>query len=143
MTDALVAFLRARLDDDERVARAATEGPWRVDSEDFAEAIYDARNQVVVGGGRWGGEASVFDTTEDAIHIARQDPARTLREVEAARAVLDLHEEAGHRMDRAMRDADTVAYQEARTEQRALRKVLLHEAAVHEAHLDYLEEWRP
>ncbi|WP_435285218.1 DUF6221 family protein [Streptomyces bacillaris] len=122
MTDALVAFLRARLDDDEKVARAADPELSHV----FTRiATFDP------------------EMAADERHIMRQDPARTLRDVEAARAVLDLYEEAGDRMDRAMKDSDTVAYQEARIEQRTLRKVLLSEAAVHEAHPDYLEEWRP
>ncbi|WP_329308359.1 DUF6221 family protein [Streptomyces microflavus] len=141
MTDALVAFLKDRLDDDERVARAATEGPWRVDSEDFAEAIYDARNQVVVGGGRWGGEASVFDTTEDAIHIARHDPARTLREVEAKRGLLDLHRQVEDPQE--MQDyctecdlgRDKYPYYPCTT----LRLL----AAVYADHPDYLPGWQP
>ncbi|MEU9611874.1 DUF6221 family protein [Streptomyces sp. NPDC048209] len=123
MTDALVAFLKARLDDDERVARAcAGDGTWTVEGLEI-----------------YGSDLS----GEVRAHAAHQDPARTLREVEAARAVLDLYEEAGDRMDRAMNDSDTVAYQEARIEQRTLRKVLLRNAAVHEAHPDYLQEWHP
>ncbi|MFI7329341.1 DUF6221 family protein [Streptomyces rubiginosohelvolus] len=68
MTDALVAFLKARFDDDERVARAcAGDGTWTVeDLEVYAPDLSDdVRTQA-----------------------ARQDPARTLREVEAKRAVL-------------------------------------------------------
>ncbi|MFF5642973.1 DUF6221 family protein [[Kitasatospora] papulosa] len=123
MTDTLVAFLKARLDDDERVARAcAGDGTWTVEGLEI-----------------YGSDLS----GEVRAHAAHQDPARTLREVEAARAVLDLYEEAGDRMDRAMNDSDTVAYQEARIEQRTLRKVLLRNAAVHEAHPDYLQEWHP
>ncbi|SCD37554.1 hypothetical protein GA0115253_100225 [Streptomyces sp. Termitarium-T10T-6] len=132
MTDALVAFLKARFTDEESAAIAA-HGPFSGDlgrrwwtPEEFKTAL--CHDQIHM---------------SDAVYMARHAPARTLREVEAARAVLDLYEEAGHRMDRAMRDADTVAYQEARIEQRTLRKVLLGEAAVHEAHPDYLPEWRP
>ncbi|MFF3998558.1 DUF6221 family protein [Streptomyces cyaneofuscatus] len=66
MTDALVAFLKARLEDDERVARAAGDGWYG----------YDPEQQIA------------FVPPEDSRHIARQDPARTLREVEAKRAVL-------------------------------------------------------
>jgi hypothetical protein len=43
----------------------------------------------VIAGGRWGGEASVFDSTDDAIHIARHDPARVLAECEAKRRLID------------------------------------------------------
>jgi hypothetical protein len=84
-------FLNARLDEDEQTAKAATAGPWSVDSESYAEAIHSADRTAVVAGGRWGDEASVFETTEDAIHIARHDPARVLREVERDRRILELH----------------------------------------------------
>lgn len=85
----LVEFLRARLDEDERVAREATDGPWSLDNELHVEAIYAPdRSTVVVGGGRWGDEAPVFETDEDAVHIVRHDPARVLREVEAKRRTL-------------------------------------------------------
>ncbi|WP_333742672.1 DUF6221 family protein [Streptomyces ardesiacus] len=92
--DDLVQWLRAQLDDDERTARAATEGPWSVDDDSYAEAIYAAdRRTTVVAGGRWGGEASVFESTEDALHIARHDPARVLREIDAKRRLIALHRE--------------------------------------------------
>ncbi|WP_097982818.1 DUF6221 family protein [Streptomyces sp. f150] len=146
MTDALVAFLKARLDDDERTAQAATPGPW-CDSGGYVTDIdEDGHSRVQVtdfGTQDEDSEGSGPQGQADSAHIARHDPARTLREVEAARAVIGLYEEAGNRMDRAMNDSDTVAYQEARVEQRTLRKVLLHEAAVHEAHPDYLPEWQP
>ena len=87
----LVDFLRARLDEDEAVARAATPGPWSVNDESFAEWISSADGVEVVAGGRWGGEAPAFETTEDALHIARHDPARVLAEVEAKRALLEEH----------------------------------------------------
>lgn len=87
--DELVQFLRARLDEDERIAKAATPGPWLVNDESFIETIY-ARDghTAVVAGGRWGGEAPVFESDEDATHIARHDPARVLAEVEAKRRLL-------------------------------------------------------
>lgn len=85
----LIEFLRAALNDEERIAKAATPGPWRVDDETYAERIYAADQTEVVGGGRWGGEASVFETTEDAVHIARWNPARVLAEIEAKRQILD------------------------------------------------------
>lgn len=85
----IVAFLTARLDEDERLARAATAGPWTVDDEEYAETIYGADHTAVVAGGRWGGEASVFESTEDARHIARHDPPRVLREVAAKRKLVN------------------------------------------------------
>lgn len=84
----IIEFLTARLDEDEHAARAATPGPWNVDNTDYAESIYAPGGIAVVAGGRWGGEASVFDTTEDAVHIARWDPARVLADIHAKRLVL-------------------------------------------------------
>jgi len=84
----LVEQLRAAIDADERIAKAATDGPWRVNDQIYAEAIYGPSNETVVGGGRWGDEASVFDTTEDAIYIAHNDPKSKLAMVAAHRELL-------------------------------------------------------
>lgn len=81
----------ARLDEDKDAALAATQGPWTVDSETYAEKIYGAGQVDVVAGGRWGGEAPAFESTEDALHIARHDPTRVLAEVEAKQAILDAY----------------------------------------------------
>lgn len=96
MTDVadLVVWWRGALDDAERTARAATPGPWHVDDESYAETIYSADGTPIVAGGRWGGEASVFTETADAIHIAANDPAAVLASVAADRALLDLHDES-------------------------------------------------
>lgn len=91
MSSDLLGFLEARLAEDEATARAATPGPWSVDNETYAESISGSDDQDVVAGGRWGGEASVFTSTEDALHIARHDPARVLAEVAAKRAIMDIH----------------------------------------------------
>ncbi|MEV7492193.1 DUF6221 family protein [Streptomyces anulatus] len=145
MTDALAAFLRARFAEDHEAARLTfgVNGMARIRRGEPAPRWVPSPE----------GDAGIWDTdgtprvkhvwARERNHIIRQDPARTLREVEAAQAVLGLYEEAGDCMDRAMSDGDTGAYQEARIEQRTLRKVLLHEATVHEAHPDYLPEWRP
>lgn len=91
--DDLVTFLRAALDDDEQIARAALPGPWHVNDEALVETIYSADDVAVVAGGRWGGEAPVFDSDADAVHIVRHDPARVLREVAAKRAIADSYDE--------------------------------------------------
>lgn len=94
--DDLVQWFGEQLDKVERLARAATEGPWSVDDEKYAEAIYGPDHRTaVVAGGRWGGEASVFESTEDALHIAAHDPARVLREIDADRKLLALFIEVG------------------------------------------------
>ena len=74
------------------VAQAATPGPWSVDDHTYAETIYAGDDHTaVIAGGRWGGEASVFHSTEDAIHIAANDPARILRDCERDLKVLERH----------------------------------------------------
>lgn len=89
--EALPEFLLARVSEDEVMARAALPGPWNVDSETYAEYISNADNIPVISGGRWGGEASVFNDTKDALHVARWDPARVLAEVEAKLKIIDRH----------------------------------------------------
>lgn len=92
MTDGLIEFLRARLDEDEAAAaeaKQATTGRWTARETD------------------WGGGAVVEDdcgalilptTRSDSQyqHIARQDPARVLREVQAKRQLLAELESEGH-----------------------------------------------
>jgi hypothetical protein len=85
----LIEFLTARLDEDEAVALAASQGNWEVDDPEYPRTIHaDDYETEVVSGGRWGGESSVFDSGKDPLHIARHDPARVLREVAAKRAIL-------------------------------------------------------
>lgn len=87
--DDLVAFLRARLDEDEQIARDATGGPW---VDEFSAVTghcvlppdaLDAREYVA--------KTQLLAALPDARHIARHDPARVLREVEAKRQLLDRH----------------------------------------------------
>jgi hypothetical protein len=96
--DDLVTWLRAQLDDDERVALAATAGPWRHDATKhwrkpgttwFEESVFagpaGADATCVAGTG----EADDPQSMADARHIARWDPARVLAEVEAKRRIVD------------------------------------------------------
>jgi hypothetical protein len=76
MSDDLISFLRARLNEDERVARAAKPGPWRADGG----SVYATHPTD-----------EVVDYTESAGHIARHDPARVLHEVEAKRRIIEEH----------------------------------------------------
>ncbi|MEE2040073.1 DUF6221 family protein [Nocardiopsis sp. CT-R113] len=104
----IVEFIRARLDEDETAARAATPGPWeavihRASPEQMrrwragAALLGGAVSDVVrvevlpaieLEGNGDGGVGSV----EDGVHIARWDPERGLREVAAKRAILAEHE---------------------------------------------------
>jgi hypothetical protein len=84
--DELIAFLRACLDDDERVARAASPAPWSTYPED---------DGGMIGPSMSGMHTPAYVHTPDAEHIARWDPARVLAEVEAERRILNLHGPGG------------------------------------------------
>ncbi|MFD3999866.1 DUF6221 family protein [Streptomyces rubiginosohelvolus] len=99
MTDALVAFVKARLDDDERVACAARDDVGEAEWIGSQESGHPWRYQHQ---GVWGehdglcSEAPpVAETASRPVqdHIARHDPARTLREIEAKRQLLDEHQD--------------------------------------------------
>ncbi|MBH0243936.1 hypothetical protein I3W98_15435 [Streptomyces cavourensis] len=79
MTDALVAFLKARLDEDERAARRAGDTFRQIGETGVIVATEGDRAEECASA-NWSGIAE---------HIVRQDPARTLREVEAKRQLLD------------------------------------------------------
>lgn len=82
----LVVFLRARLGEDEQMARAATPGPWDAD-EDEVCTLHDGEGGDLVGDT----VAYVRRRSEDTAHIARHDPQRVLREVEAKEWLLRRH----------------------------------------------------
>jgi hypothetical protein len=106
VTADLVAFLRARLEDDEQAARAATAAPWYhnpskqwLGPEEFER--YDrTRGEEFVGYGgphpftgciAATGPADDQQAMADAAHIARHDPARVLAEVDAKRRIMAIH----------------------------------------------------
>ncbi|WP_326565092.1 DUF6221 family protein [Amycolatopsis rhabdoformis] len=127
--DDLIAFLRARLDEDERIAKTADPGPWHAD-----------------GGGIHKGHTTdeVVDYAGDnAEHIARHDPARVLAEVAAKRLIIELHQP-----DHKQRDCGTcmsrkIGYQEDWIEEEWPCKTLCLLALPYADHPDYREEWRP
>lgn len=86
----IVAFLRARLDEDEQIARAAG-GTWRydripsTDGPDIHALQFDDQRVIVDIGFM---EDDVMRLAE-AQHIAFHDPARVLLEVEAKRRIVD------------------------------------------------------
>ncbi|MFF7130363.1 DUF6221 family protein [Streptomyces sp. NPDC008240] len=132
--DELVRWLTACLDEDEQIARAATPGPWTVDSATYAERI-DSPDGPVIAGGRWGGEASVFESTEDALHIAAHDPARVLREIDPDRQLLAMYAEV------AANDLNDVEY--AHGWANALGLAVRLRASAFSDRPGYREEWRP
>lgn len=104
----LVEFLRARFDDDERIAGSATPGPWTWTGEqcyagekcgdDHRHPAWghmgpDLRGAgdefVLFSGGHDADQITV--ARPDADHIACWDPRRAIAEVAAKRAILDDH----------------------------------------------------
>jgi hypothetical protein len=79
----LVDFLLQRLDEDEAVARAATNGAWE------AENFPDGFSPMVIADGMAVCETFDKPRLADANHIARHDPARVLADVKAKRAVVE------------------------------------------------------
>jgi hypothetical protein len=160
VVDDVVPWLREQIAEDRRLAEEACDGPWRVDDAGYAEAIYSADGTCVIGGGRWGGEAPVFDSTEDALHIVRHDPAAVLAQCDAHEALLERYGNAAAR--RAMlteaftRDLRKIAELEPAEERRRCSEVntanglvsgygmaVLLAALAFQHRPGYLKEWRP
>lgn len=100
----LVYFLQARLDEDEMAAKAATPGPWwynpgkqwlgpeafeKYDLRQGEEFVGYGGPSPFVGAVAATGPADNPQSMADAAHIARHDPARVLRAVEARRRTVD------------------------------------------------------
>jgi len=134
----LVAFLRARLDDDEQVARAAGAGVWTRECghTDFGGADLPPGHDTccVVSG-----DIHLYDEGghdgDQAEHIARWDPARVLAEVAAKRGLILLFEQQGER--------GTAHCHECPGPGLILGGVLQVLAAPYADHHDYRQEWTP
>ena len=120
----LVEFLTARLDEDERAARAARPGPWSVDG---SSVIATHPTDEVV------------DYTESADHIARHDPARVLREVGAKRSLIQRYKQPEESPD-LPRSFNKLT---AGVERAVLDEVFRSLALPYADHPDYDEAWRP
>lgn len=104
--DDLIAFLRARLDEDEATARAATPGPWQWRHEHGEpwhpepEGWLDYSGEYITGPDD---AATMFGPGmtphADATHIALHDPPRVLAEVAAKRQIVDAYEHWQRRAD--------------------------------------------
>lgn len=142
----LVDFVRQRLDEDEQTARAATPGPWAWTPETdvwdqngptlIREGTDAADAELVEVAAGWGHDAwGIHVSDADKAHIARHDPARVLRDIEARRSIVDQYAEV------AANDVDDVEY--AHGWANALGLAVRHLATVYADHRDYREEWRP
>jgi hypothetical protein len=81
--DDLVRWLTACLDEDKRIARAASAAPWTAKGVgDFGWAVHFSRPD---------GGLETEDSEQglaDTVFIAEWDPARVLREIESKRTIL-------------------------------------------------------
>jgi hypothetical protein len=117
----IIEFLRARYDEDEQIATAAsTPGHWgpsghSVLTSDDIEIIEASR--------------------ADSVHIARHDPARALREIEAHRSIVALYEALN---DHPMR-SDTAFHWQRLAMKQTVRKL----ARIYAEHPDFDPEWIP
>jgi hypothetical protein len=138
--DDLVAFITARLDEDEAVADAGARRagmPWRAGPQPGTPGglVIDDLGLVGSTGGRYAAD-----------HIARHDPARVLREVVAKRALVKRHrpEVAGY----GPLEDDLYCKAESSDEDLWYAKPwpctdILALAAIYSDHPDYREEWKP
>lgn len=146
MADEIVAFIEARLAEDEAMARAATAGPWLIDEGDEAPD----HSLTVKGGpdqipGVPGRESVVYwphiwdETWPDFEHIARHDPARVLREVASKRRVVkayvDAVEALRESIDRVEAEVRKIRYDAMRISVEAL-------VTVWADHPDYKPQWQ-
>lgn len=161
--DDLVAFLRARLDEDERIARAAIKAAgdvpgaanWRFGnaSPDEGGTYWhitttppdaDVFHLVeLVGGGMSGGGAH---EPEIARHAVEHDPARVLREVDTKRRLLGVAFEHAAAMDAEFGDccdADAFERNECKYTSTGELPLLRLLALPYADRPEYQETWRP
>jgi hypothetical protein len=145
MSDDLVAFLRARLDDDEQAARACASAPWEVEIPPMVHVSVQARRDNKWKWGRLGYVATV-ERDEDRAHIARHDPARVLADVEAKRQIVEQHKPAKlsylPSRERGCVTCSTAQTWDAQANEANCQTLRLL-ALPYADHPDYRDEWRP
>lgn len=152
--DDLATWLRAQLDEEERVAREATPSPWQ--AKPATESAYAEQSALVVRtdvplkapwSSSWvspwvvepDSEGSEGINPADAEHIACWNPARVLAEVDAKRRIIDRHEDA-----LARRDDHDYSSPTAHVQAEEYRDWVLPLLALPYADRPgYQEEWRP
>ncbi|GAA1189742.1 hypothetical protein GCM10009654_54050 [Streptomyces hebeiensis] len=122
----LLAFVRARLTEEEDIAKEAGGDTWRCPMDQPGE-VHD----------RAGGIAFVVRTHGYDQHMARQDPASTLRRVDTNRVLLDEYEEV------ADLDTDRPASDFASGRAVGLGFAVRQLAAEYAGHPDYQVRWLP
>lgn len=150
MSEALRAFLRARLDEEEAAARAAPGEHWRAFKESdvagasvFDEqwallypARYDHDEPMSSKAGATGPQYIQFRRDQLAAHVARNDPARVLAEIKVWRRVLLSYATLGL-------DAKYAGTERETGFRLALSATLKAKAAMYADHPDYAPERWP
>ncbi|WP_328535357.1 DUF6221 family protein [Streptomyces sp. NBC_00344] len=122
----MVAFVRARLADEEQIAQAAGGESWRCPAEVPGE-VHDRTAAI----------AFTVRTRGYDAHISLQDPARTLRRTETSKVLLDEYEEV------AALDTDRPYHDFPSGRAVGLGFVVRQMAAEHANHPDYQVKWLP
>ncbi|MBM4683829.1 hypothetical protein GS532_07805 [Rhodococcus hoagii] len=139
----IVEFLRARLDEDEQTATAATSATF---GEDPTWTSKDDGTGEQTHGYVMADHTAICGHDSDDVllpiadHIARNDPARVLREVEVKRAILT-QEEAARAHYEHIKSSVTYPVETPIGQVVALATVIRHLAAVYSDHPDYQQEW--
>lgn len=134
MTADLVEFLRARLDEDEQVARDAARDAAESDNARFWLERWDVHPS--------GDEWATYTIRGIGEHIARHAPRRVLAEVAAKRQIVERYEEHA-RLDRETFEAEGQHARSLSSLRAAYWDACRSLAAVWSDHPDYREEWKP
>jgi hypothetical protein len=135
VSEDLIDWLRDQLNEDEQIALAIEVKEWTEESSWFNDMLNPLPSQRRERPG-W----LPMITVEDVRHIARHDPARVLREVEAKRKVIELYEYAvaAWLLDRDKPNPPTVHLGE-----KAMAEAVLQALALpYSDRPGYREEWR-
>ena len=147
----LLGFLRDRLDDDERIARAAAEhanGSEAWDLVSFVGGDLDPGKHFSLSIGGRALNASSGDAPDDDTpvvaaelrHMANFDPARVLAEVESRRRILDLCERA---LAAAPSQFSSFARGQDDGFRQALEEAIKALALPYQSNPSYRREWAP
>jgi hypothetical protein len=139
------------IDEDERGALTVVERDWRPDGANSCQ-VYVARDDGSNRTIAWCSNGYGDDDFANALHIARHDPARVLREVEAKRKIIDRHHpetysfaevgDAGDRFERSVIGCAQCTYDGLDPEPWPCADVR-DLAAIFSDRPGYREEWRP
>ncbi|MCX4785128.1 MULTISPECIES: DUF6221 family protein [unclassified Streptomyces] len=122
----MIDFVRARLAEEEQIARAAGGENWRCPA-DVPGEVHD----------RSGAIAFIVRNRGFDQHIAHQDPARTCRRIETSRVLLNEYAEV------ADRDTDRPEHNFSSGRAVGLGFAVRQMAAEHAGHPDYRAKWLP